>query len=111
MDILYAKTLESSKRNTYISDIEYESKRRVDRGADETTAFSDPELKKGIIDELKRRAIIEIKYTFSSSQKRKKYSAVLKKHKLSGSTNDDIVSSASKKTYKQLKAFLSDIAK
>lgn len=109
MDILYSKTLETSKKNEYISDIEYESKRRVDHGADENTEFANPELKKGVLDELKRRALVEIRYVLESSHSRKKHSSVLRKHKLDGTSLDGILKNASKKTYKQLKAFLNDI--
>lgn len=109
MDILYSKTLETSKKNEYISHVEYESKRRVDHGADENTEFANPELKKGVLEELKRRALVEIRYVLESSHSRKKHSSVLRKHKLHTSSLNEVMKSASKKTYKQLKAFLNDI--
>ena len=113
MDILYSKELKTDEKNENISGLEYFARVRVDNGDDETTHFDGEEQKTAIVEELMRRALLEIENILQHHLRRKSVKDILHQHKISGTTTKTIIDEISRKKYslvKKLQYELADIS-
>ena len=97
MDILYAKELTTHDKNEYISDLQFRAIMLVDRGVDETIDFGNKELHELIVNELKRRLLLNIEYKIND-RSIKYSSATLRKYGVRARTMKTILEEAHRKT-------------
>ena len=109
MDILHSKQIESDKKNESISNIEYLARERVDNGDDENTTFENKELHEAVIQELKRRALIQLRAYIDAKHDSKNLRNALKKHNITSTTKDNILKSLMKKDYTTVRAVIADV--
>lgn len=109
MDIIYSKQLESDNKNTSISAIEYLARERVDNGDDENSNFENKKLHEAVVEELKRRAIIQLRAYIGAKHDNTKLRNILRKHGITRTSNENIIQSLMKKDYKTVKAIVDHV--
>ena len=108
MDIIYSKELNSHKKNEFLPELQFKAIMLVDNGANEDSDFGDDELHRLIVQEVKRRLLVSIKYKV---EKRSiKYAGTtLHKYGIRGRKLESILEEASKQSPDTLRKLVNEL--